>query len=134
MSRRKAGGANYKKVSQKDQPDVELNPMIDVEQRLDEEAACYICPSGTVWQKRTIRITGNEKAGDGKLIIKDVEGGEQSYDARAIIFINESPTFPHGALDISYDDRLSNDGLHTFKPSSAVRPHTRNPTAQIQPL
>ena len=133
MSRRKPG---HKKVSQKDQPDVELNPMIVVEQKLDEEAACYICPSGEVWQKKTIRITGNEKAEDGKLVIKDVEGGELSYEIKAVFYI-ESPALPHGALDISYDDRLGLDGshgLHMFKPSSAVRPCTRNYTAQTEPL
>jgi len=121
MSRRKQE-KGYKKVSQKDQPDVELNPMIDVEQRVDEEAACYICPSGEVWQKRTIRITGNDKDRDGKLVIKDVEGGELSYEIRAVIFNESTATYPHGALELSYDDRLGLDGsngLHMFKPSSA---------------
>merc|ERR1711966_370699 len=53
---------------------------------------------------------------------KDVEGGELSYEIKAVIYIVESPALPHGALDISYDDRLGLDGshgLHTFKPSSA---------------
>jgi len=107
---KKRPGDLYKNVSTKEQPVVELNPMIEALEKVEEEAACYICPSGDEWQTRTIQLTGNDTDG-GTLKIKDIEGKEMTYEVLQVFYNAELK--PDTGLQISYDA-----AMHTFKASS----------------
>jgi len=102
------GGHTYKPVSTKEPKDIELNP-IDVELKITEEAACFICPSGDGWSKRKITLTG--KKGSCKIKITGGEEGPVEEVVHNVQF--QKGQGEYGGLFVVY-----NNTDHSFKATS----------------